>query len=71
MNRLDRVIGAVSGFGFSASANSPEDEIINVKNRKGKIAAVVRGTEVEQRYEGKKNLCGALIRKAIKTALAA
>lgn len=69
MSSLEKISAAVSQFGFSASADSPAAERVNVRNKKGVICATVHGLEVEQKYSGARNLCGALVRDAIKNAL--
>jgi len=68
---LEKVQGAVAQFGFTASSTSPEADVVNVRNRKNEICATVQNKEVVQKYAGAKNLCGALVRNAIKNALSA
>jgi hypothetical protein len=63
MKTSEKIKAAVEKFGFSAFES--EDGTVVIRNKKGQIAAVVKDGEVEQKYQGRKNLCGALVRNAI------
>ena len=65
--KLGKIQEAVAQFGFSAVAAS--NDLVIVRNRKNEICANVTAAGVEQKYAGVKNLCGALVRNAINTAL--
>lgn len=67
MTKLESISHAVTQFRFTAEIIG--DQIV-VKNHKGFVAARIgAGNRVEQIYCGSKNLCGALARNAIVTAL--
>ena len=71
MNISDKIASiqqAVSQFGFAASVAS--NDLIVIKNKKNQIVASVTDQGVEQKYAGAKNLCGALVRNAINSAIA-
>jgi hypothetical protein len=63
---VEAIKTAVAKFGFTADGTT---EQIIVKNKKGQIAAVVTPAGVEQKKQGQQNLCGALVRDAIKGAM--
>ena len=63
---LVKVQNAVAKFDFTATEN---EKGIAVYNKKGVLAATVINGKVEQKYQGSKNLCGSLVRDAIKSAL--
>jgi DNA-binding protein YbaB len=67
-SKMNKIQEAIKRFGFTARENSGKVEIIN---RKNEVCAKVdlSTKEVTQIYEGQKNLCGALVRKAIKEAI--
>ena len=67
-DKIAKIQDAVLQFGFSASVAS--NDLVIVKNKKGQICANVTIDGVEQKYAGAKNLCGALVRNAIKSATA-
>ena len=69
MTNLEKISAAVSQFGMTASAGSPESTTVNVRNRKNEVVAIVIGSTVTQRFSGQKNLCGSLIVRAINAAL--
>ena len=57
---------AVEKFSFSAEGTV---ERVVVTDKKGRVAAVVTAEGVEQKKLGKQNLCGALVRNAIVSAM--
>ena len=63
---VEAIKTAVAKFSFTADGSA--DQVI-VKNKKGQIAAVVTAAGVEQKKQGQQNLCGALVRDAIKAAM--
>jgi len=67
-DKIAKIQDAVLQFGFSASVAS--NDLVIVKNKKGQICANVTNDGVEQKYAGAKNLCGALVRNAINSAIA-
>ncbi len=64
-NTLTKVQDAIASFDFTAE-QAPNGSI-NIYNKKGEWAAIVTNNTVESKYRGSKNLCGALVRNAIKT----
>lgn len=66
-DNLSKIQDAVAQFGFTAVAAS--NDLVIVRNRKNEICANVTANGVEQKYAGAKNLCGALVRNAIKSVL--
>jgi hypothetical protein len=66
-DKLSKIQQAVSQFGFSAVAAS--NDLVVVRTNKGLDCANVTAAGVEQKYAGKKNLCGALVRNAINAAI--
>ena len=66
METLAKVQEAVKNFDFTAE-QSPKG--INVYNKKGTLAATIINGKIEQKYMGSRNLCGSLVRDAIKAAL--
>lgn len=65
--KLSKIQAAVSQFGFAAEMDGAEKVVI--RNKKKQICALVTSTGVEQKYAGAKNLCGALVRNAINSAI--
>lgn len=65
--KIGAVQGAVAQFGFTATVAS--NELVIVRNGKGQLCARVTESGVEQVFAGAKNLCGALVRNAIKGVL--
>jgi hypothetical protein len=63
---VEAIKTAVAKFGFTADGTV---EQIIVKNKKGQVAALVTPAGVEQKKQGQQNLCGALVRDAIKGAM--
>ncbi len=63
---IEAIKAAVAKFSFTADGTA---EQIIVKNKKGQIAAVVTPAGVEQKKLGQQNLCGSLVRDAIKAAM--
>ena len=63
---LERVQNAIAKFDFTAQETAKG---IAVYNKKGVLAATVVNGKVDQKYQGSKNLCGALVRDAIKAVL--
>ncbi len=63
---LELIQNAISKFSFTAFQSGEE---IIVKNKKGQIAAIVKNGEVIQKKSGSQNLCGALVRDAIKNVI--
>ena len=66
-DKIAAVQAAVEGFGFSAVVAS--NDLIVVRTRKGVTCAEVTERGVEQKYAGSKNLCGSLVRNAIRGAI--
>jgi hypothetical protein len=64
---LTNVQQAVAKFSFTAS--QVDASTIHVFNKKRQLAAIVKGNTVTQQRRGSQNLCGALVRDAIKAAL--
>lgn len=64
---LERVQNAIAKFDFTAAQETAKG--IAVYNKKGVLAATVVNGKVDQKYQGSKNLCGALVRDAIKAVL--
>ena len=67
-DKISQIQAAVAQFGFTASVAS--NEMVIIRNKKAQIVASVTDSGVEQKYAGAKNLCGALVRNAIKAAIA-
>ncbi len=65
--KLGAIQGAITQFGFSAVAAS--NDLVIIRNKKGLNCANVTANGVEQKYNGAKNLCGALVRNAINSAI--
>ena len=63
---LIKVQNAVARFSFTAKESN---NVISVYNKKGDLAAIVENGKVEQIKRGSQNLCGSLVRDAIKSAL--
>ena len=63
---LVKVQNAVARFSFTAKESN---DVISVYNKKGALAAIVANGKVEQKYQGSQNLCGSLVRDAIKAVL--
>jgi hypothetical protein len=53
---------------FSFTANGTAEQVI-VKDNKGRIAAVVTPAGIDRKKIGQQQLCGALVRDAIKAAM--
>jgi hypothetical protein len=71
MNISDKIASiqqSIAQFGFAASVAS--NDLVVIKNKKNQIVANVTAQGVEQKYAGAKNLCGALVRNAINSAIA-
>jgi hypothetical protein len=66
-DKISKVQDAVAQFGFSAVVAT--NDLIIVRNKKSEICANVTAAGVEQKYAGAKNLCGALVRNAINSAI--
>lgn len=67
-DKLPQIQNAIAQFKFSAVAAS--NDLVIVRNAKNEICANVTTNGVEQKYAGQKNLCGALVRNAINSAIA-
>jgi hypothetical protein len=66
-DKISKIQEAVAQFGFSAVVAS--NDLVIVRTKKGQDCANVTTTGVEQKYAGAKNLCGALVRNAINSAI--
>ncbi len=65
--KITQIQQAVDKFSFTASVAS--NDLVIVRNKKGRICANVTAAGCEQKYEGARNLCGSLVRNAIDAAL--
>tara|TARA_R110000803_G_scaffold20859_1_gene53197 strand:+ start:359 stop:556 length:198 start_codon:yes stop_codon:yes gene_type:complete len=63
---IEAIKAAVAKFGFTAAGTDAE---IVVKNKKGQVAAVVTQDGVDRKKTGMQQLCGSLVRDAIKAAM--
>lgn len=63
---IEAIKAAVAKFGFTADGTV--DQMI-VKNKKGQVAAVVTPAGIDRKKLGMQQLCGALVRDAIKAAM--
>ena len=65
--QIGNIQSAVQQFGFTATVAS--NDLVVIRNRKNQNCAHVTASGVEQKYAGSKNLCGALVRNAITSAI--
>lgn len=63
---VEAIKTAVAKFSFTADGTA---EQVIVKDNKGRIAAVVTPTGIDRKKIGQQQLCGSLVRDAIKAAM--